>query len=540
VALETSAIAVDRFLAKPNNTAFEVTSNFRNNAFIEHFQKAEAKSQPIPAHLNQLAPAVKPNFTVTKMVPPVSSQKMETGLPVTKTVKIAPKSEAVKEPARWVEYSVSKGDSLAGIAGMTSVSAEAIRQANGLDEKAVLKAGQKLRLPLDAPKMVYTVKSGDSLSRVASRFGIPLQDVIRANKMKQDNLAVGQKLELPLRVQGKALEMVNSSTVITPKLEKISSPEAGKKLVMVKSGELQMVANPLPKPALALVANESAKPAPAKPVMPTVVATTLPSASARAALSKAAELPKPVVAAPKILPTPAPLQVQPPAKPTITIAAAPALIPTPVKPTIVTVQPAPDADLQMVAHTVQNGENISVLARQYKTSIEAILNANKKAKASLKSGEQLQIPVSKKMYRVLQVTSKRAEVSTRLSMPVQGKLTDGYGWRNHPVYKRRLFHSGIDIAAPRGTAITAAQSGTVIFAGWLQGYGRLVVIKHPNGYSTRYGHCSSVRVSRGQNVRKGQVIGGVGATGTATGNHLHFEVRRNGKLLNPLPVLGMR
>jgi len=192
----------------------------------------------------------------------------------------------------------------------------------------------------------------------------------------------------------------------------------------------------------------------------------------------------------------------------------------------------------MVKHTVKSGENLATIARQYKTSISQIVSSNSLPNASLKVGQQVQVPVTKKFYRVLQVSSHRTDVGTKLLSPVRGQLTDPYGWRIHPVYRRRLFHAGVDFSAPRGTPICAAQGGTVVYSGWLQGYGKLVVIRHPNGLSTRYGHCSSIRTKVGQSVKRGQIIGTVGSTGTATGNHLHFEVRRNGVTVNPLALLG--
>jgi murein DD-endopeptidase MepM/ murein hydrolase activator NlpD len=98
-------------------------------------------------------------------------------------------------------------------------------------------------------------------------------------------------------------------------------------------------------------------------------------------------------------------------------------------------------------------------------------------------------------------------------------------------------HEGIDIAAPAGTPIVAAASGTVILAGWMGGYGNLVVVDHGGGLSTAYAHMSSFASSVGQAVSQGQVIGYVGSTGHSTGNHLHFEVRVNGAAVDPLGYL---
>ncbi|MDP1794993.1 MAG: M23 family metallopeptidase, partial [Acidimicrobiales bacterium] len=117
--------------------------------------------------------------------------------------------------------------------------------------------------------------------------------------------------------------------------------------------------------------------------------------------------------------------------------------------------------------------------------------------------------------------------SSGLVWPVRGRLTSGYGKR-----WGRL-HAGIDIAAPKGTPIKSAKSGTVVFAGRMSGYGNVVIVNHGGGLSTLYGHQSRIGSRRGQTVSTGQVIGYVGSTGRSTGNHLHFETRVNGRPLNP-------
>ena len=117
--------------------------------------------------------------------------------------------------------------------------------------------------------------------------------------------------------------------------------------------------------------------------------------------------------------------------------------------------------------------------------------------------------------------------------PVQGKISSNYGYRNHPILKRRILHSGIDIAAPNGTPVKAAAAGEVIYDGWMRGYGRVVVLDHGRGYSTLYGHLSASLVKTGQVVQSGQAIARVGKTGNTTGYHLHFEVRVFGTPENP-------
>ena len=115
--------------------------------------------------------------------------------------------------------------------------------------------------------------------------------------------------------------------------------------------------------------------------------------------------------------------------------------------------------------------------------------------------------------------------------PVNGPVTSGFGWR----WGR--MHEGIDIGVPSGTPIHAAAGGTVIYCGWMGGYGNLIVIDHGGGLATAYGHQSSLAVGCGTGVSQGQVVGYVGCTGHCFGDHLHFEVRINGSAVDPLGYL---
>lgn len=111
--------------------------------------------------------------------------------------------------------------------------------------------------------------------------------------------------------------------------------------------------------------------------------------------------------------------------------------------------------------------------------------------------------------------------------PVAGRISSEYGWRTHPISKKRKFHNGIDIAGNNNFEVLASNSGVVAYAGWRGGYGNTVMISHGN-VTTLYAHLSSISVSTGQVVSRGQVIGRVGSTGNSTGPHLHFEVHPNG------------
>lgn len=113
------------------------------------------------------------------------------------------------------------------------------------------------------------------------------------------------------------------------------------------------------------------------------------------------------------------------------------------------------------------------------------------------------------------------------------RLSSDYGPRRHPVRKAVGHHHGVDLAAPAGAPIRAVRAGVVVFADPYGGYGNLVVIRHEQGMTSHYGHCQKLRVRPGQRVGAGQVIATVGSTGISTGPHLHFEIRVDGKPLDP-------
>lgn len=128
-------------------------------------------------------------------------------------------------------------------------------------------------------------------------------------------------------------------------------------------------------------------------------------------------------------------------------------------------------------------------------------------------------------------------VTGKMVWPLKGRLVSGFGYRRHPLWGGRHFHTGIDIGAPYGRPIRAADGGEVILSAWWDGYGKAVVIDHGSRTTTVYGHMSRIYAAKGDFVAKGQVIGLVGSTGYSTGPHLHFEVRKSGKPVSPFRYL---
>lgn len=124
--------------------------------------------------------------------------------------------------------------------------------------------------------------------------------------------------------------------------------------------------------------------------------------------------------------------------------------------------------------------------------------------------------------------------------PVSGELTSAFGYRDHPVNGEYTFHSGVDLAADKGTAVAAFAAGTVDFVGESEAYGLYIQLDHGNGVTTFYCHCSELCARKGEQVSAGQTIAKVGDTGNATGAHLHLEIRKDGALLNPLYYVSPR
>jgi len=203
-----------------------------------------------------------------------------------------------------------------------------------------------------------------------------------------------------------------------------------------------------------------------------------------------------------------------------------------------------------VLYTVQSGDSVAKIADKFKSKkitadvlVQSIVNfefnkENHELKApdfALTVGQPLMVPGGYKPYtpRVVYaysgpIPASAARGTGHFGWPVSGRITQKF-WTRHP---------GIDIGAPLGTPIYAADSGYVVTAGWSTvGYGFMILINHGNGYVTRYGHLSAFAVEVGDSVKKGQMIGRVGSTGNSTGPHLHFEVILGGAHRNPFSYL---
>jgi murein DD-endopeptidase MepM/ murein hydrolase activator NlpD len=214
---------------------------------------------------------------------------------------------------------------------------------------------------------------------------------------------------------------------------------------------------------------------------------------------------------------------------------------------------------QRCVHVVSSGESIQRIATRYSPTRRALLTTNRLvSRDRLRVSQRLEVPCRAGMKQISTTVLSNEVVRDvwparavpvqqddsirqhklrpdRFRWPVNGPVSSGFGRRGFGGW-----HSGVDIKAPQGQPIRAAAAGTVLFSGWQSSYGRVVKIAHADGFTTVYAHNLRNFVKAGDRVQLGTVIGAVGQTGRATANHLHFEVRREGRAQNPLPLLARR
>mgnify|MGYP003297669441 CR=1 FL=1 len=243
VALETSAIAIDRFVLAESEEAFVVESSFQNNSFIRSFRMADASCAVLPVRINDFSVAHENNVSSNIYVSPLLENKKEST--VTTVAALPAEDHIVSQRvsadfvaasgnqdsySNYIEYSVQPGDNISNIAEMCGTKTDAIKKANNLDNS--IKAGQTIVVPTQRTHMVYTVKKGDSLSRIASRFNVSMENLINANSLKTHVLMADQKIIIPVAKTEAGLALVKSPT---------SSEERTKKVALVRSENLEKV-----------------------------------------------------------------------------------------------------------------------------------------------------------------------------------------------------------------------------------------------------------------------------------------------------------
>ena len=191
-----------------------------------------------------------------------------------------------------------------------------------------------------------------------------------------------------------------------------------------------------------------------------------------------------------------------------------------------------------IFYKVSKGDSLNKIAELFKVKSEDIKTINKMDSDVVQVGETLYIK-DPNVTRYLGTRSPNADNRSNLGfiMPIKYTgLTSPQGNRFHPVLKRYIYHAGADLRA-HFIPLYASKEGRVTFAGTMNGYGKIIIIRHSGGYETRYAHLDKIGVRKGQYVKTGELIGKTGQSGRVTGPHLHFELRKNGKILNPMKYM---
>jgi murein DD-endopeptidase MepM/ murein hydrolase activator NlpD len=437
-----------------------------------------------------------------------------------------------------VSHQVSAGETLLAIAARYGVSVNDLVRANGLSNPDVIFAGQTLIIPRaigTSGESVHVVQSGDSLSAIARRYGITADQIAQANSIADINrIYVGQRLLIPSG--GGAASGTESASSAATTSAAASASAASSITHTVRLGDTLY--------RISLIYGV--------PVDDIIAANSLSNPNALA-LGQDLRIPSAttdtgsqtyVVRAGETL---AEIAIR--YNTTVDgIATASGISnPSRIYPGQVLTIPSPGAVARdypaesATSHTVQQGETMGGIALHYGVTVSALTTANGITNPSrIYPGQVLSIPSAS----AGSASTRYASYGPGLCSSVEvGRGGSGYFIRPMRGYVISQYfhpwHPGIDLAIPAGSKVYAADGGTVVYAGWNPaGYGNLIVLDHGNGWRTYYAHLSQINVECGEWVPRGSIIGASGNTGNSTGPHLHFEMLRYGIPVNPAGYLG--
>jgi LysM repeat protein len=438
-------------------------------------------------------------------------------------------------PESATSYLVQAGDTLSAIAARYGVTLEELMQVNGLNNPNLIYVGQELIIPQKevGAAQIYTVRSGDTLSAIAARYGVTVEAIMQANGLANANMIfAGQQLQMPVEDVAAVAEVVETST--TYALQRGDSLYRVSLIYGVSVDDL-LAANNLASPnsiypglelripsisASTVAGTSGATPETTAGIVSTggtIYTVALGDTLSRIAIDFNTTVDG-IIAA-NGLTNPSRIYVGQ----TLTIPAAGA-------------SARPAGALAGTSHAVAAGETLSEIALKYGVTISALAAANDIDNPSrIYVGMVLSIPSAQAGTSSVQYAS----VGTGLC-PVIDITQSGTGYFIRPTRGYRItqyfhpWHPGIDLALPTGSPVFAADGGTVVYAGWNPvGYGNLIVLDHGNGWRTYYAHLSAVNVECGEWVPRGTTMGAIGSTGNSTGPHLHFEMLRYGVAVNP-------
>ncbi|MDP2945700.1 MAG: LysM peptidoglycan-binding domain-containing protein [Atribacterota bacterium] len=448
----------------------------------------------------------------------------------------------------FITYKVTKGDTLWSISKQYNISLNLILALNNIKDKDTLSIGQIIKIPQDNLQAdnyaIHIVKKGETLWSIAQECNLSVELILTTNNLTNSELiSIGQQIEIPSTKNTTPETNIITQAVIDKKNNNInnnvSQPENAEPVVYtVQAGDnlwnisrkygvsvavITDINNLGDKDLLSLgqkieipaigggVSNSNQK------QEPIIITYTVVKGDNLWSISQRYDVNMNTIISTNNLEEISRLSIGQKLKLLITnmdIAKAEGY--------------GQEAATEEIIYSVKKGESLWSISREYNVKLEAIIAANSITDASkISAGQQLRIPnvpgtgTSSNIYNFI--------------WPVRKRINSPYGMRVSG--GRKEFHSGIDIGAPTGTNIVAAESGRVSYSGYMRGYGNVIILSHDGGYSTVYGHNSVNLVKTGQSIKKGSVIAKVGRTGNATGSHLHFEIRLGGKPVNPLSYL---
>ena len=446
----------------------------------------------------------------------------------------------------FITHKVTKGDTLWSISKQYNISLELILALNNVKDKDTLSIGQIIKIPQDnlstADYSMHIVKKGETLWSIAQKYNLSVDLIFATNNIANSELiSIGQEMKIPSHKNAVAETNIFNQAVIDQKNNDInnnvSQLENAEPIVYtVKAGdnlwnisrkygvsvEVIISVNNLKEKDLLSLGQKLEIPGVGGGISdsnqkqePTIVTYIVVKGDTLWSISQRYDVKMSSIISVNNLKEISRLSIGQKLKLPITnmdIAKAEGY--------------DQEAAAEEIIYYVKKGESLWSISREYNVKLESIIAANSITDASkISAGQQLRIP---------NVPGARSNICNFI-WPVRGRITSPYGMR--VISGRKDFHAGIDIGGPTGTNIVAAESGRVSYAGYMRGFGNVIILSHDGGYSTVYGHNSVNLVKKGQYVNKGSIIGKVGRTGNATGSHLHFEIRLGGNPVNPLSYL---
>lgn len=445
----------------------------------------------------------------------------------------------------YITHKVTKGDTLWSISKQYNLSLQLILAFNNIKDKDTLSIGQIIKISQDnfpaADYTMHVVKKGDTLWSIAQKYNLSVDLIFTTNNIANSELiSIGQEMKIPSHKNAIAEANIVNQAVVDKKSNNInnnvSQPENAEPIVYtVKAGDnlwnisrkygvsaevIISVNNLKDKDLLSLgqkleipaigggVSNSNQK------QEPTIITYTVVKGDTLWSISQRYDVKMISIISVNNLKEISRLSIGQKLKLPIT------------NMDIAKAEGYRQEAAAEIIYYVKKGESLWSISREYNVKLEAIIAANSITDASkISAGQQLRIP---------NVSGARSNICNFI-WPVRGRITSPYGMR--VISGRKDFHAGIDIGGPTGTNIVAAESGRASYAGYMRGFGNVIILSHDGGYSTVYAHNSVNLVKKGQYVNRGSVIAKMGRTGNATGSHLHFEIRLSGKPVNPLPYL---